>query len=61
MTTTTPPSRLQAPPRSLAAWVLRQAILGLVILTVVVGSGAWLLHASIDPAAEPPTDERAVR
>lgn len=29
-------------------WAMRRALLGLVILTVGVGSVAWLTHASID-------------
>ncbi len=33
-------------------WAIRRAILGLVILTVGVGSLAWLTHASIDPAPD---------
>jgi hypothetical protein len=42
-----------AAPRLLdVKWALRRALLGLVILTVGVGSVAWLTHASIDPALE---------
>ncbi len=33
-------------------WALRRALLGLVILTLGVGSMAWLTHASIDRALE---------
>ncbi|OYW55364.1 MAG: hypothetical protein B7Y80_13770 [Hyphomicrobium sp. 32-62-53] len=41
------------PPRLLdAKWALRRALLGLLILTVGVGSMAWLTHASIDPNLE---------
>jgi hypothetical protein len=41
------------PPRLLdAKWALRRALLGLLILTVGVGSMAWLTHASIDPDLE---------
>lgn len=39
---------------SLAAWALRRALIGMLILTFVVGGSAWLLHASIDPTAELP-------
>lgn len=55
MTATTPdiaPSQL--PNRSLTAWVIRRALLGLFILTVTIGGSAWLLHASIEPTAELP-------
>ena len=41
------------PPRLLdAKWAIRRALLGFLILTVGVGSMAWLTHASIDPDLE---------
>ncbi len=30
-------------------WALRRAALGLLILTIAVGTFAWLLYATIDP------------
>lgn len=46
-------SAVATPPRLLdAKWALRRALLGLVILTLGVGSLAWLTHASIDPSLE---------
>ncbi|MGD9784903.1 MAG: hypothetical protein AB7E80_12040 [Hyphomicrobiaceae bacterium] len=30
------------------AWALRRALIGLIILFVMFGGGAWLLHASIE-------------
>jgi hypothetical protein len=45
--------------RSVAAWAVRRSLIGLAILTVVVAGSAWLLHASIDPAAEAPTTASA--
>ena len=32
--------------------VLKRALLGLVLLFALVSSGAWLLHAGIQPAAD---------
>jgi hypothetical protein len=43
-----PPARPAAQLRS-AGWVLRRALFGLVALSIFVISGAWLLHASIEP------------
>lgn len=40
--------------RSMTAWVVRRALLGLLILTVTIGGSAWLLHASIEPTADLP-------
>ncbi len=31
------------------AWALKRALLGLAILVVMFGGGAWLLYATIDP------------
>ncbi|MBA4130732.1 MAG: hypothetical protein C0519_04840 [Hyphomicrobium sp.] len=46
-------SAAASPPRLLdAKWALRRALLGLLILTIGVGSMAWLTHASIDPRLE---------
>lgn len=61
--TTTPAatSRPALRHRSPGAWALRQALLGITILAVVVSAGAWLLHASIDPAAELPSEETPIR
>lgn len=52
--TTTPPANVSTslPARSVTAWAIRRALLGLLILTVTIGGSAWLLHASIEPAAE---------
>jgi len=33
-------------------WVLKRAVLGIVILVVSIGSLAWLTHAAIDPTLE---------
>lgn len=41
-----------------AKWALRRALLGLAILTVGIGSMAWLTHASIDPALETSSIEK---
>ncbi len=30
-------------------WALKRTILGIVILTVVIGGAAWLTYATIDP------------
>ncbi len=35
-----------------AKWALRRSLLGLAILTIGIGSMAWLTHASIDPSLE---------
>ena len=50
--TTTPPvaSEIAMPRRSLLAWALRRAVIGVLILFAAVGMFAWLLHASIDAA-----------
>ena len=32
-------------------WVIRQTLLGIVVLGGFVAGGAWLLHASIDPSS----------
>lgn len=63
MTATTTPidTPAAAPRRSMAAWAVRQTLLGLLILAIAVGGSAWLLHASIDPAAELPTAATAER
>jgi len=63
MTTTSPAGAADAAPkrRSIAVWVLRQTALGLLIMSLVMGTTAWLLHASIDPAAELPVEEAPVR
>ncbi len=34
-------------------WMMRRALIGMLILALGVGSLAWLTHASIDPALEP--------
>ncbi|MBL8565923.1 MAG: hypothetical protein JNM89_09415 [Hyphomicrobiaceae bacterium] len=31
------------------AWAVKRALLGLTILVVMFGGGAWLLYATIDP------------
>lgn len=56
MTSTTPvaSSADRARKKSVAAWALRQTIVGFLILGVTIGGTAWLLHASIDPAVETP-------
>lgn len=41
-----------------AKWALRRALLGLAILTIGIGSMAWLTHASIDPALETSSIDR---
>jgi hypothetical protein len=41
-----------------AKWALRRSLLGLLILTIGIGSMAWLTHASIDPALETSSIER---
>ncbi|PPD31189.1 MAG: hypothetical protein CTY20_00080 [Hyphomicrobium sp.] len=63
MTTTTPATEINLGlrHRSPAAWVVRQAIVGIAILAVVVSASAWLLHSSIDPAAELPAEQTPVR
>lgn len=54
--TITPPVASQdaMPRRSLLAWALRRAAIGVLILFAAVATFAWLLHASID------TDESTV-
>jgi hypothetical protein len=53
-------SAVATPPRLLdAKWALRRTLLGLLILTVGVGSMAWLTHASIDPNLETSSVSRA--
>lgn len=56
MTATTPLARAagKSGNRSVAAWAVRQTLLGLLILVVVIGGSAWLLHASIEPTADLP-------
>jgi hypothetical protein len=44
----TPPARPAAELRS-AGWFVRRALFGVIALSVFVLSGAWLLHASIEP------------
>jgi len=34
------------------AWMMRRALLGVLILALGIGGLAWLTHASIDPALE---------
>ena len=48
--TTTPPAASQdaMPRRSLLAWALRRAAIGVLILFAAVATFAWLLHASIE-------------
>ena len=46
-----PPAQLTIETVSLS-WFLRRALMAVVILGVTIGSGAWLLHASIDTSAE---------
>jgi len=48
------PGQVQLPT---VAWAVKRALLGLLILVVMFGGGAWLLHASIDP--EPRTALRS--
>lgn len=50
MTTTSPTSAGVVAPT--LGWVLKRALLGIVILVVVVGAAAVLLHASIDEKLE---------
>jgi hypothetical protein len=60
--TTTPRAASQdaMPRRSLLAWALRRAAIGVLILFAAVAAFAWLLHASIEDdestvaAATPP-------
>jgi hypothetical protein len=52
-------SSVATPPRLLdAKWALRRALLGLVILTIGIGSMAWLTHASIDTSLETSSIDR---
>ena len=44
----TPPVRPAAQLRS-AGWFVRRTLVGVLALSVFVLSGAWLLHASIEP------------
>ena len=60
-TSTIDPPHAAKPHRSMAAWAVRQTLLGLLILAIAVGGSAWLLHASIDPAAELPVVNAAER
>jgi endo-alpha-1,4-polygalactosaminidase (GH114 family) len=41
---------MNAPPRSHRRSVVRRALVGIVLIGVMAMGGAWLLHASIDPA-----------
>lgn len=60
MTELNSPTAVTPTPRLLdAKWALRRALLGLFILTLGVGSVAWLTHASIDPALETSAISRA--
>jgi hypothetical protein len=43
-----PPARPAAELRS-AGWFVRRTLIGLFALSVFMLSGAWLLHASIEP------------
>lgn len=48
MTTTTRAESGDTPRRSMLAWALRRAAIGLVILLTAIGAFAWLLHSSIE-------------
>lgn len=51
-----PPIRPAAHLRS-AGWVVRRALIGIFALSVFVLSGAWLLHASIEPDSSSMTEQ----
>lgn len=40
------------------AWVLKRVLIGIAILFVMFGGGAWLLYASIEP--EPAQEDTAI-
>lgn len=40
--------------------LLKRALLGLVLLFILVSSGAWLMHNGIEAEAEPAAGEQAI-
>ena len=40
------------PRRSLLAWALRRALIGVLIFVTAIGAFAWLFHSSIDSEEE---------
>lgn len=51
-TSTRAPTLSAAPALRSLGWVMRRALFGLTLLVTLAFAGAWLLHASIDPAIE---------
>ena len=40
-------------------WALKRAVIGIAIITVAMGSVAWLTYASTDPDIDPPVTKSA--